>query len=302
MMAKIVKGKDFGGVVNYILNPQKGAKILDSYGIMLDNIQTIKDSFDLQAELNPQLSKPVGHTSLNFSVQDKEKLINQQIVQIAADYMNRMGITNTQYLICRHFDKEHPHIHIVFNRIDNTGNTISDRNDRIRSAKICKELTSEYKLYFAPGKDKVKETRLKEPDKTKYEIYHNLKKIIPYCQNWNQLVEGLKGQDINMTFKYKGKTNEIQGVVFEKNGYSFSGSKVDRQFSFSKITYQLQLNQQKALQSTLQPGQIHTGQSPAQSMLTGVMNQWQKQSDYQSQKDKKAALLKQQKKKRGFRM
>lgn len=298
-MAKIVKGQGFRGVVNYILNPQKRAEILDNDGIMLEDSHTIVESFNIQSELNPHLSKPVGHISLNFSVQDMDRLTNRLIVQIAADYMNRMGIINTQYLVARHYDKEHPHVHMVYNRIDYNGETISDRNDRIRSAKICKELTREYKLYFAPGKEKVKEDRLKEPDKTKYEIYHKLKEIVTKCQNWNQLTETLNDHGIKVSFKCKGKTKEIQGVIFEKNGYSFSGSKVDRQFSFSKISSQLFQNQQKILQNTNQPGQTLSSQS--KFILTGVLNQWQKQSDYQKQKEKKAALLKQQQKNRGFR-
>ncbi len=301
MMAKIVKGQDFGGVVNYILNLQKGAEILDSDGIMLEEQQTIIDSFKLQTELNPGISKPVGHTSLNFSSRDMEKLSSQLMVQIADDYMNQMGMTNTQYLIARHYDKEHPHIHLVFNRIDYNGETISDRNDRIRSAKICKELTRKYNLYFAPGKEKVKESRLKEPDKTRYEIYHKLKEIVPRCQNWNQLAETLNNQGIKVSFKCKGKSNEIQGVIFEMNGYSFSGSKVDRQFSFSRISYQLLQSQQKTLPNTIQPGQTPPSQSKL--ILTGVLNQWQRQTDYPKQKEKKAAaLLKRQKKNRGYRM
>ena len=42
--------------------------------------------------------------------------------------------------IAQHFDKEHPHVHIAFNRIDNNGNTISDRHERLRSTRICKEM------------------------------------------------------------------------------------------------------------------------------------------------------------------
>ena len=40
---------------------------------------------------------------------------------------------------------------------------------------------------------------------------------------------------MEVRFKYKGWTDGIQGVVFGKNGYSFNGSKIDRQFSYSKI-------------------------------------------------------------------
>lgn len=40
----------------------------------------------------------------------------------------------------------------------------------------------------------------------------------------------------------QGQTDEIQGVVFIKNGYHFNGSKVDRRFSYSKIDAALQRN------------------------------------------------------------
>ncbi len=154
----------------------------------------------------------------------------------------RRSLVNTQYIIGRHFDKEHPHVHIAFNRIDNKGKTISDRNDRFRSEKICKELTAKYSLYFAGGKENVKEHRLKEPDKTKYEIYQALKTEIARCRDWKALLAHLEKQDIDVRFKYKGNSQEVQGIVFEKNGYHFNGSKVDRSFSYSKIDFALQQN------------------------------------------------------------
>lgn len=52
----------------------------------------------------------------------------------------------------------------------------------------------------------------------------------------------LKEQDINVRFKYKGNSQEVQGIIFEKNGYHFNGSKVDRSFSYSKIDFALQQN------------------------------------------------------------
>jgi hypothetical protein len=164
------------------------------------------------------------------------------MVKIAKEYMTRMGITNTQYIIGRHFDKEHPHIHIIFNRVNNNGKTISDKNDRYRSEKICKELTEKYGLYFAQGKENVKVHRLKEPDKTKYEIYDALKTAVQKCRNWNELKKELQKQGITTYFKNKGNTNEVQGRLFEKNGYKFNGSKIDRQFSYGKIDFQLKQN------------------------------------------------------------
>ena len=242
MIAKLMKGSGFKGVINYILDPKKGTELIDSSGVRTDDISHIIQSFIDQTNLNPRVSKVVGHISLSFSTQDSLKLSNEFMTQVAREYMEKMGIKDTQYIIGRHFDKDHPHVHIAFNRIDNHGKTISDKNDRFRSEKICKELTSKYSLYFAGGKENVKEHRLKEPDKTKYEIYQALKAEIARCRDWKTLLAHLKKQDIDVRFKYKGSSQEVQGIIFEKNGYHFNGSKVDRNFSYSKIDFSLHQN------------------------------------------------------------
>lgn len=230
-----MKGSDFRGVVSYILNDEKGTQIIDADGLFLENNDTIAQGFIGQAQMNPKVTKAVGHIALSFSKEDAPRLNNAIMAQIAREYMERMGIKETQYLIGRHFDKEHPHVHIAFNRIDNNGKTISDRNDRFRSERVCKELTKKYGLHFANGKEQVKMDRLREPDKTRYELYQILKTEIGRCRDWKTLLERLERQGVGVQFKYKGQTDEIQGIVFSMNGYRFNGSKVDRQFSYSKI-------------------------------------------------------------------
>lgn len=242
MMAKIVKGSDFKGVVDYILDKGKGTQVVTYDGLFMENKETIAMSFNIQFQINGKVAKPVGHIALSFSKEDEPRLTNRVMAAIALEYMERMGIRDTQFFIARHFDKEHPHVHIAFNRIDNNGNTISDRHERLRSTRICKELTMKYGLHMAVSKDNVKRNRLKEPDKTKYELYDILKKEVGRCGNWNVLVANLKRQGVEVSFKHKGQTNEVQGVVFTKNGYRFNGSKVDRRFSYSKIDAALQRN------------------------------------------------------------
>ena len=56
------------------------------------------------------------------------------------------------------------------------------------------------------------------------------------------LAANLKKQGVDMRFKYKGNSDEVQGVVFTMNGYSFSGSKIDRRFSYAKIDAALERN------------------------------------------------------------
>ena len=251
MIAKIVKGSSFKGVVSYILDKEKDAKILICDGLFVEDKNTIAMSFDAQSKMNPKITKPVGHISLAFHKEDEHRLTDRTMAGIALEYLKEMGITDTQVLIVRHFDKEHPHVHIAFNRIANNGRTISDRNERIRSARICKELTKKYNLYFANGKERVKQHRLKEPDKTKYGLYSILKSEVSRCGNWNMLTANLKKQGVEMWFKHKGYSDEVQGVVFTMNGYSFSGSKIDRRFSYSKIDASLGYNRHNERQEII---------------------------------------------------
>lgn len=263
MIAKIVKGSSFKGVVNYILDKEKDAKILVCDGLFVENKNTIAMSFDAQSKMNPKVTKPVGHISLAFHKEDEHRLTDRAMAGIALEYLKEMGITDTQVLIVRHFDKEHPHVHIAFNRIANNCRTISDRNERIRSARICKEITRKYSLYLASGKEQVKRHRLKEPDKTRYGLYNILKSEVSRYGNWRQLAANLEKQGVDMRFKYKGKSDEVQGVVFTMNGYSFSGSKIDRRFSYSKIDAALERNkrtERMEMQPLSRHEELHTFQ------------------------------------------
>ena len=251
MIAKIVKGSNFKGVVSYILDKEKDARILVCDGLFAENKETTAGSFEAQARMNPKVTKPVGHIALAFSKEDEHRLTDRAMAGIALEYLSTMGITDTQILIVRHFDKEHPHVHIAFNRIANDGRTISDRNERIRSTRICKGLTQKYSLYFADSKEQVKRHRLKKPDKTKYELYSILKSEVARCGNWDILIANLKKQGVEVRFKYKGSSDEVQGVVFSKNGYPFSGSKIDRRLSYSKIDAVLNANRQEERQRVI---------------------------------------------------
>lgn len=242
MMAKIVHGSNFKGVVDYILDKDKGVQLVAHEGLFMENKDTIAMSFNIQSQMNGKVAKPVGHIALSFSKEDEPRLTNHVMAHIALEYMEKMGIRDTQFFIARHFDKEHPHVHIAFNRIGNDGRTISDRNERLRSTRICKELTLKYGLHMAGGKENVKRNRLKEPDRTKYGLYDILKTEVGRCGNWDVLVANLKRQGVEVRFKHKGQTDEVQGVVFAMNGYHFNGSKVDRRFSYSKIDAALQHN------------------------------------------------------------
>lgn len=236
MIAKIKKSGSFSNTVNYILDNKKGATLIASEGVRTSNNQSMIDSFNMQALLNNRVSKCTGHIILSFSEEDKHKISDEFMIKIAHEYMQKMGIVDTQYIIGRHFDKSHPHIHICYNRVNHDGKTISDKNDRLRSGKICKELTLKYGLFYAnTDRQRVKMHRLKGSDKTKHEIFRTIGECLRLSSDWNEFSFYMKESEIDIQFKTKGKSNEIQGITFAKDGYSFSGSKVAKKYSYSKL-------------------------------------------------------------------
>ena len=202
MMGDLKKRASFAKLVNYVNNPKK-ARLIDSKDVRLDDNAAIARSMQGQADDKPgrKLKNPVYHISLDFAHEDTPRMTDALMVEIAREYMRRMGIVNTQYIVSRHTDKEHQHLHIVANRVDNDGNTISDRNDAIRNVAVCKALTREYGLHFSKGKMNVKRDRLRGKDKVKYQIYDAIKAALPRCNCWSDLCDRLAKQGIGVNFK-----------------------------------------------------------------------------------------------------
>ena len=250
MIGKVISAGSFGGTVGYVMKEQ--SRVLEARGVEPPGVREMVEDFEDQARLNPRLKQNVGHISLSFSPEDAPRMTDPLMTQIAKEYMQKMGITDTQYLLVRHLDQPHPHCHLVYNRVGNHGQTISDRNIKIRNAKVCRELTEKHGLYLAPGKANVRRERLREPDKIRYEIYDAIKGCLPKCKSWNELEGKLKEQGVGICYKYCGNTDRKQGVLFSKNGFEFSGSKIDWAFSFSKLDHHFGQVQQR--QATLMSG------------------------------------------------
>lgn len=106
MMGDLKKRASFAKLVNYVNNPKK-ARLIDSKDVRLDNNASIAASMQGQADDKPgrKLKNPVYHISLDFAHEDTPKLTDGLMAEIAREYMKRMGIVNTQYIVCRHTDK-----------------------------------------------------------------------------------------------------------------------------------------------------------------------------------------------------
>lgn len=254
MMAKIVKGNSFRNCVNYVTRASKDNpdgtpsdewKLIACSDILTDaDREEIIRTFEDNRSLRPGIKKPIGHYSLDFHANDKDKIDDKTIVEIADKYMAAMGITDTPYIIVRHFDKDHPHCHIVFSRINDHAEMISDRNDFARNRKVCMDLTKEYGLYIANDKSHTNTQRLKGTEKIRYEIFNavNAAWHDSGIHTVEQFEAKLKASGVSVEYKYRRGTNEIQGLSFIRKGKRFPASKIDRRFSFGNIKVHLAKN------------------------------------------------------------
>lgn len=241
MIGKINKGSSFGGVVNYVLG-KKESKLIDADGVLCDSINSIIRSFIAQTQLNENKKQPVEHIVLAYKKEDLPLLTDAKMVELAKEYMELMKLTNTQYIIVRHEDREHPHCHIVLNRIDNDGKLLSDKHDKLKNVTVCKYLKEKHDLTFGENKAQVNIDRLRPYEKAKHEIYHILTASLNKSKSWSELRKELAKQGVTIEYKYRGQTTEVQGINFSKDGFNFKGSQIDRRYSYSQLNRQLSRN------------------------------------------------------------
>lgn len=241
MVGKIKEGKSFGGCVAYNLDRDK-ATLLYAEGVRVLNSSTVTQDFNMQRKMNPKLKNAVGHVIISWSPNDKDKLNSEIMLKDAKEYLEKMYIRNTQLLIVEHADRSHPHLHIIYNRVNNEGKTISNNNLWRRNIQVTQSITKEKGYYFASGKQDVNRGRLKGKDKVKLEIFDAVKSALKTTDSWESLRAQLKFKGVSLQYKFAKGSLGVQGVSFSKNGIVLKGSQVDRSLSYAKIDQVLTSN------------------------------------------------------------
>ena len=247
MIAKITSGSGFGGTERYIEDyngrDNKIVEELDHKGVDIRighdgqlqvNPAQVALSFREQADLNPNVSKPVGHTCLSFHPKDAPKLTNEKMLEIAHKYMDRMGIKDTQYHIVRHNEKNNPHCHIVWNRVDENGKRYNDSNERKRSVQVCKQLTKEYGLTMGEHKSISKSDVNEQRERIRYELCKDIYQSLGRTRSFDGLQRDLQRSGIETQIRRDSNGNP-RGIGFSRDGQVFKGSEVDRKLSCGNI-------------------------------------------------------------------
>ena len=234
MIANIVKGASFAGCTKYAYGKDQ-AEVIDFKDIIPDNHIIAAKCFEHQAQMNKRVKNPVGHISISFKPEDRPRLTNEFMVQLVQEYMDKMGIYDTQYVVVRHHNTPNPHCHLIFNRVDRVGNRISDKKEKIRSMKICKEIKRRYGLTFGQNKSLTNKAKLRPDEKLRYRLAEEVKLTLEASRNWQEFSNKLTSYGIRADIRFRSGTTIPQGICFTKYGATFKGSSLDRTLSFSQI-------------------------------------------------------------------
>lgn len=158
MVARITTGISITGVINY--NEHK-VKKSDATFLHANNVPIATENltypdkinlFQKLTELQPGVKTNAVHISLNFD--KSEHLSEQQLVDIADNYMEKIGFGDQPYLVYQHYDAEHPHIHIVTTNLTDERERI-DLHDigRNRSEPARIQIEKDFNLVVAKGRN-----------------------------------------------------------------------------------------------------------------------------------------------------
>lgn len=255
MIAKYSTGNGFAGALKYDLRAGKDAvpeqiRVLDASGVRVDFdddcqmiIKTSQTSWDFRHHVMTYkgvmpIRKPVYHFSLSYHPNDN--VTDEQMVEDAKEFLDKLGFGETQYVMIAHTDKEHHHLHIISNIIDKKGRRISTQRLTDRMHKIAAEITKDRGYTWGEKASKKTVEKAHKPhEKVRMIIEPIIKKAVAESISFDHLKQNLAFHGITCKIK-EAKDGKRGGVSFgyEYDGqtHSYSGSSVNRQLSFGYIS------------------------------------------------------------------
>ena len=241
MIGKQTKGKSFRGVLNY-LHDHEASRIIGG-NMAGATPRVLSAEFAVARQLNPQLSKAVYHSSL--SLPKEEHLDDLTWNQIADDYIEGMEFTGSQYVVYRHSDKDHDHIHIVASRIRITdGTTVSDSWDYPRSEQLIRNLETKYQLTptlssnqklsrgISSGEMRLIERtgEASEKDSLRAAIDRETEQPL----SMPELIHRLKDRGIDARIAIT-RTDKVKGISYQLDTVATSGTHLGRAYTFNGL-------------------------------------------------------------------
>lgn len=223
MIAKINIGNSLFGALAYNQNKidQEKGKVLFTNKILENpdgkfDIHKCIECFNNHIPEGIRTKKNVIHISLNPD--PKDNLSDEQLLQIAQEYLENLGYGQQPYMIFKHEDIDRHHLHIVSIRTDENGKKVNDKFEYYRSQKITRELEEKYNLHPATKKQITDRREIKKVDYKAGDVKQQLSSTV------KALINSYKFQSFTeyraLLSLYNIRVEEIKG---EANGKTYNG-------------------------------------------------------------------------------
>lgn len=237
MIAKMIKGRGFRGVLDYALHPDKGYMLCSNMAGQTP--RELATEFGQIRNLRPNLKKVVCHVSI--ALMPSESLTDDEWRDVADEYLQQMGFANSQYVAVKHTGTEHPHIHLIINRIDIDGQVVSDSHDYKRQEKVMRGLEQKYNLTQVPDsrmvdkkaytkKEIERVVRTGEPS-VKMQLHNIIDDALQKSIELYDFIGNLALNNVE-THLNQASTGTISGISFAINGVAVKGSDLGKGYSW----------------------------------------------------------------------
>lgn len=225
----------FYNILKYCLE-KPDADILLTHGIRIGDPHFLARQFDLIARNNYRVIKPRLHLVLAFPKSLKERLTKQKLAVITKEFISRVELEDYPYVVVRHQDTSHPHLHLIFSRVGYSNKVLNNHLLFFKAIEARKQMREKYYLHPDGEHTPISDTKNRYYRK-KREIRYYVDRVI-YKQgqenNWEDIEVGLAREGITLRFK-KDEKGTVLGVSFGKEGFNFSGSKLGERYGYYSI-------------------------------------------------------------------
>ena len=229
MVAKISSGSSIFSALAYNqtkVDEQQAKVILTNRMIEPQNgkytVGVCIRSFEPYLAANKKTESPILHISLNPD--PKDILTDDQLSEIAQEYMEKLGYGNQPFIVYKHEDIDRHHLHIVSVRVDENGKKLDHNFEYRKSMEICRNIEQKYQLIPADKKEKQAETTIKGIQYGEENLKNQIAGVIrPLMKSYHFQTMGEYKALLSL---YNITVEEIKGVTADKmfNGLVYSAT------------------------------------------------------------------------------
>lgn len=244
MVPKVSRGNSFRGVCDYVAGKAAAARV--GGNLAGSTPREWAREFGVTRALRPDVVKPVWTCSLALPPGDS--LSNAKWEAVTSEFMGLMGFNpaTTMFVVVKHTDRPHEHVHIVASRIGLDGELWHGQWDAQTAIAACQELEKRHSLSVTPGRGAGRAERRaltgseinmavrtgKEPPRQR--LQRLLDVALQDGPTALEFAEDLHAAGVGVRANI-ASTGRMSGFSFEIDGVAFPGSKLGKRYGWTGL-------------------------------------------------------------------